>query len=565
MTFDKDQQYGPVVRRGLLTCCLGIPLMLCFAAPPGSADPHVLQTADETGLVPLFDNLGTVHLPITTSAPLAQQYFDQGLRFVFAFNHEDAINSFQEAARLDSNAAMPHWGIALALGPNINLPMGDEQARQAFEETRTALRLANGASAKERAYIDALATRYSDSGDRTRSELDSAYAAAMMKLWHQFPQDATAGTLYAEALMNLQPWDYWTIEGKPKGRAEEIVATLERAMTINPDHTGACHYYIHAVESSSRPERALRCAERLADLAPGAGHLVHMPAHIYLRLGLYEKAAEHNIHAVAVDREYLAHRALSGIYPAGYYPHNVHFLWAALTMQGRSREALEAARNLNKLVSWEQARNEPALEEFTPTLTFALVRFGKWEDMLIQLKPPSELAYTMVIWHYGRGTALAASGRFKEAKFEHQELASAVHRLPEDRIVGVVPVVQLGKIAERVLAGEIAAREKRLDDAIKALKEAVELEDAVRYYEPPLWHIPVRHALGAVLLEAGHAAEAEQVYRQDLKQHPRNGWALFGLEQSLRHQKRDAEAAQVHEEWEKAWAQADITLSASRF
>lgn len=565
MTVQKEQEQRSLCQRGLLMSCLSIPFMLFFTAQPGSTDPHVLQAADETGRMPLFDNLGTVHLPITTSVPLAQQYFDQGLRLVFAFNHEEAINSFQEAVRLDSHAAMPHWGIALALGPNINLPMGNDQAKQAVETIQTALGLANGATPKERAYIDALATRYSDSRDKRRAELDSAYAAAMMKLWQQYPQDATAGTLYAEALMNLQPWDYWTIEGQPKGRAEEIVTTLERSMMINPDHIGACHYYIHAVESSSRPERALRCAERLAELAPGAGHLVHMPAHIYLRLGLYEKAAEHNMHAVAVDREYLAHRALSGIYPAGYYPHNVHFLWAALTMQGRSREALQAARDLNKLVTWEQARKEPALEEFTPTLTFALVRFGKWEEMLVLLKPPSELAYTMVIWHYGRGTALAASGQFEEAKHEHQELIGSVDRLPEDRTVGIVPVVQLGKIAERVLAGEIAAREKRLDDAIKALQEAAELEDAVRYYEPPLWHIPVRHALGAVLLEAGRAAEAERVYRQDLKQHPNNGWALFGLEQSLKAQKHDAEAAQVHEQYEKAWAQADVTLSASRF
>lgn len=530
-----------------------------------SADPNTVQPVTDAGRIPLFTNLGTLHFTITTSIPLAQQYFDQGLRLVFAFNHEEAINSFKEATKLDSRAAMPYWGIALALGPNINLPMGESQGKQAFQAIQSALQLMGQASPKEQAYIRALATRYSDSPDGSRAELDAAYAVAMKTLWQEHPQDATAGTLYAEALMNLQPWDYWTIEGHPKGHAEEIVKTLEQAMAVNPDHPGACHYYIHAVESSFRPERALPCAERLAEIAPGAGHLVHMPAHIYLRLGLYDKAAEHNVHAVAVDREYLSHRSLSGIYPTGYYPHNVHFLWAALTMQGRSREALEAARDLKKLVSWEQARHEPALEEFTPTLTFALVRFGKWEELLIQLKPPPELVYTMVIWHYGRGVALAAEKRFDEARQEHQKLVGAVRRLPENRTVGVVPVVQLAKIAERVVAGEIAAREGRLDDAVKALEEATVLEDAVRYYEPPLWHIPVRHSLGAVLLEAGHAEDSERIYRQDLKQHPNNGWALFGLEESLKAQNRDAEAAGVHKKFEEAWRRADITLVASRF
>ena len=536
-----------------------------FMAMTVYAGQEAVQQANEADRVPLFDNLGTLHYPITTSVPLAQQYFDQGLRLVFAFNHEEAINSFREAARLDQKAPMPHWGIALALGPNINLPMGDKQGKQAFDEVQSALKLMGKATQRERAYIKALATRYSNAPDAMRGKLDAAYAAAMKNLWHQYTQDATAATLYAEALMNLQPWDYWTIEGRPKGRAEEIVATLERAMTINPDHPGACHYYIHAVESSSLPQRALHCAERLADLVPGAGHLVHMPAHIYLRLGLYEKAAEHNVHAVAVDREYLAHRTLSGIYPAGYYPHNVHFLWAALTMQGRSREAIQAARDLDKLVSWDQARKEPALEEFTPTLTFALVRFGKWDELLVQPKPPAELAYTTVIWHYGRGMALAATKQFDEAKEEHQNLVGAVSRLPEDRAVGVVPIVQLGKIADLVLAGEIAAREGRVDEAIKALEQATILEDGVRYYEPPLWHIPVRHSLGAVLLQAGRAGDAERIYRQDLRQHPHNGWALYGLEQSLKAQQRDTEAAAAHKQWKQAWAHADITLTASKF
>lgn len=544
---------------------LAVTAVLCLTAWTAHADQPPAPAAKADDRVPLFSNFGTLHHPITTVSTHAQQYFDQGLRLVFAFNHEEAINSFREAARLDPQAAMPHWGIALALGPNINLPMAPALEKQAVDEVQTAVKLAERVTQQERAYIEALATRYSTAPGASRAKLDAAYAGAMKTLRQRYPDDATAGTLYAESLMDLQPWDYWTLDGKPKGRAEDIVATLEQVLTINPNHPGACHYYIHAVEASSRPERALPCAERLATLAPGAGHLVHMPAHIYLRLGLYEKASEHNAHAVAIDHEYLEHRKLSGIYPVGYYPHNVHFLWAALTMEGRSKEALEAARKLTGMVPWELAQKEAAMEEFTPTLTFALVRFGQWNELLALPKPPEELSYTTVIWRYGRGVALAATKRFDEAQREHEALVDAIGRLPEGRTVGVVPVIQLARIAESVLTGEIAARQGRFDVAIKTLEEATALEDAVRYYEPPLWHVPSRHSLGAVLLQAGRAPDAELVYRQDLRQHPRNGWALFGLEQSLKAQKKEGEAAAVHKELQQAWARADITLVGSRF
>lgn len=550
---------------GRVAIGLAIQWMIWLAAWPNYADSLPSRQVEDAGIVPLFSNLGTLHHPITTSSSRAQQYFDQGLRLVFAFNHEEATNSFREASRLDPQAAMPHWGIALALGPNINLPMDPALEKQAVEEIQAALRLSDQVTPKERMYIEALATRYSSEPGASRAKLDAAYAAAMKTLWQQYPDDATAGTLYAEALMDLQPWDYWTVDGRPKGRAEEMVATLERVLAINQDHPGACHYYIHAVEASSRPERALPCAERLATLAPGAGHLVHMPAHIYLRLGLYEKAVDHNVKAVAIDHEYLAHRHLSGIYPIGYAPHNVHFLWAALTMEGRRREALEAARQLMAMVSWEQARTEPALEEFTPTLVFALVRFGEWNELLALPAPPADLSYTTVIWRYGRGVALAAIKQFTEARREHQALTDAIRRLLAGRVVGVVPVRDLAQIAERVLAGEIAARQGDLQVAVQVLKEAAALEDALRYYEPPLWHIPSRHALGAVLLQAGRAEEAELVYRQDLRHHPRNGWALAGLEQSLKAQGKHTEATAVREAFRQAWARADIVLTTSRF
>ncbi|MEX5213433.1 MAG: hypothetical protein NW703_04650 [Nitrospiraceae bacterium] len=550
---------------------------LCALSGTGYSADRPLRTTDKPDTTtpappvvgkshtPLFDNLGTLHHPITTASPKAQQYFDQGLRLVFAFNHEEAVNSFEEAAKLDPKAAMPHWGIALALGPNINLPMDREAEKRAYAAIQQARARAAGASPKERAYIEALAERYEIGADAKREVLDEVYVDVMGKLWAQYMDDADAATLYAEAMMVRQPWDYWTPEGQPKGHANEIVSTLERALKLNPDHPGACHYYIHAVEASLKPERALPCAKRLPSLMPGAGHLVHMPGHIYLRLGMYKEAAEQNVHAVSVDHDYLAHRHLTGIYPMGYYPHNVHFLWSALTMEGRSKEAIKAARDLHTLVPYEAAKQVPALEEFTPSLLFSLVRFGQWEEILTMPKPPAELTYTTAIAHYARGMAFAATGLFDEAQKENQALVDLAGSLPEDRTIGISRVVDLTRIAEGVLAGEIAARQGQFDEAVTILKGAAKLEDALRYYEPPLWHIPVRHSLGAVLLQAKRPAEAEQVYRLDLAQHPHNGWALFGLKQSLDAQRKTKEAAAAEAEFQKAWVRADISLSASRF
>ncbi len=548
----------------LRTLVYGLGAAVVLAASVASAGQQS-ATAGGKGGTPLFDNLGNLHHPISTSSPKAQQYFDQGLRLVFAFNHEEAINSFEEAARLDPKAAMAYWGIALALGPNINLPMDRESEKRAYEAIQRARALAAGVSPREQAYIEALATRYSTDSHAKREVLDAAYAEAMGKVWVRDPKDVDAGTLYAEAMMDMQPWDYWTPEGQPKGRAIEIVATLERALQLNPDHPGACHYYIHAVEASSKAERALACAKRLPDLVPGAGHLVHMPGHIYLRLGMYQEAVERNVHATSVDHDYLAHRKLVGFYPMAYYPHNVHFLWSALTMEGRSKEAMKAAQDLRKLVPLEAAAKEPALEEFTSTLPFALVRFGKWNDVLALPQPPAELTYTTAIWHYARGIAFAAAKRFDEAQQEHKALAQLAASIPQDRMMGVTRVVDLARIAEQVLAGEIAARRGQYEQAIDRLKAATKLEDALRYYEPPLWHIPVRHSLGAVLLQAGRPTEAEAAYRIDLKQHPHNGWALFGLKQSLDAQQKMQDFKTTEQEFQKAWARADIKLTGSRF
>ncbi len=489
------QRSGEVLRKVLY----GFGAAAALAASVAWADQQP-PAASGNGGPPLFDNLGNLHHPITTSSPEAQQYFDQGLRLVFAFNHEEAINSFEAAARRDPKTAMAHWGVALALGPNINLPMDRESEKRAYEAIQRARALAASVSPMEQAYIEALATRYSIAPDAQRETLDAAYVEAMRKVWARDSKDVDAGTLYAEAMMDVQPWDYWTPQGQPKGHATEIVATLERVLQLNPDHPGACHYYIHAVEASSKPERALPCAKRLPDLAPGAGHLVHMPGHIYLRLGMYQEAVERNVHATSVDHDYLAHRKLVGSYPMAYYPHNVHFLWSVLTMEGRSKEAMKAAYDLRTLVPLEAARKELALEEFTSSLPFALVRFGKWNDALALPQPPAELTYTTVIWHYARGIAFAATTRFDEAQREQKALTELAGSIPQDRTMGVTRVVDLARIADLVLAGEIAARQGQYEPAIAKLNEATMLEDALRYYEPPLWHIPVRHSLGAVLV-----------------------------------------------------------------
>ncbi len=531
------------------------------AAPSSEHHEHAASTT-EGGAPPLYDTLGTLHHPITTRSQTAQAYFDQGLRFVFAFNHEEAINSFEEASRHDPDAPMPYWGVALALGPNINLPMDRDAERWAHAAIQEALARLEKATPSERAYIEALAKRYSTAEEAKREELDRAYADAMGEVWRRLPEDPDAGTLYAEALMDLQPWNYWTDDSRPKGRADDIVATLEAVLRKNPNHPGACHYYIHAVESSDRPERALACAERLATLMPGAGHLVHMPSHVYIRLGMYEKAAEHNSHATETDSEYLRHRHLTGIYAMGYYPHNIHFLWMALQMEGRSQEAGKRARELVSKVSPDAVEKSSEVETFMAVPLFGHVRFGHWDAVLKEPKPQEKLRYTTGIWHFARGMAFAARGAYRDAEQERARLRAVREALPMDRMVVINPATSLLAIADHLLAGDLAARQRHTDEALSHLWMAVTLEDGLRYMEPPEWPVSSRHALGAALLKAGLASDAEKVYREDLKRFPNNGWALYGLAQSLRAQRKD-EATAVEDRFNEAWARADITLTSS--
>lgn len=512
---------------------------------------------------PLFDNLGTLHHAITTNSELAQRYFDQGLRLVYAFNHAEALQSFEEAARHDPSAAMAYWGVALALGSAINSTTEKQSQRRALDAMQKARAYSHRASAAERGYIEALSKRYGPKG-RTRAALDQAYADAMRSLWLEYPNDPDAGALFAEALMDLHPWDLWTTEGRPRPGTEEILATLESILTRHPDHPGACHYYIHAMEASPAPEKALPCAERLPGLMPGAGHMAHMPAHIYIRLGRYHEAVERNVAAVRVDLTYLAGPHTTGDYADSYYTHNLHFLWASLLMEGRRAEALTVARELTGLITEAKARKDKWKEFVLPVFLWSMIRFGQWDDLLVEPAPPKTLRLLHGMWRLGRGLALAATGRLAGAEAELVVLAGLTTRVGRDRTSEGKTERVLLKIAERLLAGEIAARRQRYDDAIRTLKEAVGLEDGLPYNEPRFWPIPIRHYLGATLLTAGRAEEAEAIYRADLIRNPNNGWTLLGLSQSLRVQQKHDEAEAAERQLSAAWTFADVGVTASR-
>ena len=537
---------------------LGMTCWLAMVAPVGAG------TTDQADAPPLFDNLGTLHHPITTSSDRAQLYFDQGLRLVYAFNHEEAIRSFEAAAQEDPQAAMAYWGIALALGPNINSTIEKKDERRAIEMVQKARRLADRATPEEQAYIDALVTRYMSKKPTKRKGLDEAYAKAMRLVAQRFPEDADAATLFAEALMDLRPWDLWKPDGRPQPGTDEIVTTLESVLAQKPEHPGACHYYLHAVEASSQPERALPCAERLPALMPGAGHLVHMPAHIYMRLGKYHEAVERNQQAADIDQQYLAGRNQTGRYANGYYTHNLHFLWASLAMEGRNVEAMKAARDLTATITTEEASKDRWKERYLATPTFSMIRFGRWEELLKELPPPKGLRLIEGMWRLGRGLALVATGRLPGAEGEHVVLAGLTKQIRRDRTMEERTDRALLKIAERVLAGELAAHRQHYNDAIRLLEEAIKMEEALPFSEPPLWPLSVRHHLGAVFLLADRPAEAEAVYHADLLQHPENGWALIGLIQSLRAQQKDDQAAEAEDRFKKAWAHADFIPAASR-
>ncbi|MFO7714515.1 hypothetical protein [Desulfosarcina sp.] len=517
-------------------------------------------------IAPVLKGVGDTHHPVSTRSERAQYFFDQGLRLTYAFNHQEALRSFKEAARLDPDCAMAYWGWALVLGPNLNLPMSPEAAPQAYAAVQMALSRKDKATARERDYIDALAKRYSADPHAQREPLDAAYAEAMGAVHARYPDDLDAATLYAAALMNRSPWNYWTDAGAPRPQTPAILQALEMVMQRDPEHEGALHYYIHAVEAVDA-ERGVQAADRLRGLTPGAGHLVHMPTHIYMQIGRYAEAFELNSQAAKADEDYLIQCRSQGIYPLGYYPHNVHFqTWAAL-MLGNHAEALAAARKVASKVPRDFSGNEWGLfQTFASMPLFTLVRFGQWAEVLAEPQPPAEWHFMNGIWHYARGMAFTHTDDPDSAAEQLNALTDIARSAPTgEEMVGFSSAASLLTLAGEVLAGELAARQSRFEEAIDHLEKAIGIEDSLMYNEPPDWYYPVRHTLGAVLIEAGYPERAESVYLQDLERYRDNGYSLFGLRKSLQAQGRDAEAARIEERFLQAWARADVTLSSSRF
>jgi tetratricopeptide (TPR) repeat protein len=553
------------MQRRIWTIVFALGLLFGWGAilSPGTAMAH-----DEEGATPLLDNLGDFHREITTSSPEAQAYFDQGLVLAYGFNHELAIKSFQEALRHDPACAMCYWGIAWALGPNINLPMDPALNDQAWEALQQAQTLAENASPEEQAFIAALAARYSEQAPENRADLDLAFAEAMGKVAEQYPDDADALSIYAEAMMDLMPWNFWTADGEPTEYTERILATLEAALAINPDHPAANHYYIHATEASKDPGRALESARRLETLVPGAGHLVHMPAHTYWRTGRYSDAVRINQHAAHADETAAAGMPDPGMYnfySVAYYPHNLHFEAVAAGMMGDSQTAITAAQHLVEAIPEQAYLDLPFFEDFRPMPYQALIRFGRWQEMVDAPAPGEELPFATAFWHYARGVALANLGRVDEAKEELAAVEEAKSNPVFDGLVmaSFATAQQNLDMAAGILKAAIAKAEGDGAEAITQLQAAVDIQDSLAYIEPPAWYFPIRHLLGAELLADGQAAEAEAVYRKDLEQYPANGWSLFGLAQALEAQGKSDEATTVRGEFEQAWQGADVVLTSS--
>jgi tetratricopeptide (TPR) repeat protein len=527
-----------------------------------SAQPAA-QKAPRERPAGLLQGLGGLHHPIATRDPEAQKFFDEGLTLVYGFNHAEAIAMFERASELDPHAVMPLWGIAYALGPNINMDIDPAGEKAAYDALQRARAVASGAPANERAYVEALAKRYSNALGTDYQKLAADYAAAMKALSGRYPDDLDAATLYAESLMDLRPWRLWEKDGRPAEGTLEIVSVLESVLKRDPNHVGANHYYIHTIEASPHPERALPCARRLETLVPAAGHLVHMPAHVYIRTGDYERAIASNETAVEADREFFAETGETGIYPLMYYNHNLHFLAAAAMMAGRygkaRKAADEVARNLEPAVA-----EMPMAEFAVPMPLLVLARFGKWEEILAAPEPAANLKMTGALWHYARGLAFAAKDHTGQGRAEREAMANEIGQVPKDALFSVNNAREVLGVALKVLDGRIAEAHGDRSRAIEDLREAVAAEDALVYDEPPSFYYPVRESLGAALYRDGRYREAEKVFREDLDRNPRNGRALFGLWQCLLAEKRDVDAAWIEREYREAWNGAEIALDMGR-
>jgi tetratricopeptide (TPR) repeat protein len=514
----------------------------------------------------LLEGLGTYSMPVTHRGEEVQRWFDQGLALTYGFNHDAAERSFLKAAELDPACAMCWWGAALVLGPHVNSTMDPANNAKAWDRLQRARAAAANATPRERAYIDALGARYAENPPEDRRGLDEAYATAMDELAARFPDDLDAAAMHAEAMMDLQPWDYWDSNGQPTGNTARILSVLESIIARDPKHAGALHFYVHAVEASPNPEKGVAAADTLRELLPGSGHLVHMPAHIYARVGRWHDAVIANQKAIAADDAYLvACKPGPGVYPLGYVPHNHHFLWFAATMEGASALARDAARSTAARTSDPQLMRTPGFEvmqHFALTPLFADVRFGRWDDVVAAPRPADDLPYMQAMWHYGQALAAAAQGRLDDARGSLEALRSAMTNPQIEKVTAFDRYSLMGavRIAERFVAARIASAANDHAAAIEALEAAVAMEDKLPYDEPPAWHWPSRQLLGATLLEAGRFAEAERVFRDELARNPGNGWSLHGLAQALRAQRKGAEADAAMQRFETAWANADVKL-----
>lgn len=554
---------------GLLACSkqpreAQTPSSLCAA--PASAT--VLKELDTTRqIAPLLTTLGDYGFKITTSSEEAQQFFNQGLNLYYGFNHLEAYRSFREAARLDPSCAMCWWGQALSLGPNINAPMDPSDAGLVYKAVRRAQVNAANASPLEQGLIEAVAKRYVAEAPDDRSPLDKAYADAMREMQTKFPDVDEVTTLTSEALMDLHPWDYWLRDGKPQPWTPEILSLMEMVMKRSPRHPGANHLYIHINEASSNPGKATASADLLRDLVPGAGHLVHMPSHIYIRTGRYAEGIAANEKAVAADEDYISTCRAQGMYPLAYYPHNYHFYWACAQMSGRGKLSLEVARKLVTKTATAKM-GEPdwvTLQHYFVTPWFSMVRFSQWNELSVEAKPADSLFYAVAIWNYAQGMRAVKTGSPGEAKKHLDEINRVLTdpAVANQRIWGINSFSDVLGIASNVLEGEYLSASGKTDEAIKALQAALKSEDGLLYQEPPDWYYPVRETLGNIYLKAGKPKDAEKMFNEDLSMYPENGWALSGLYNAVKAQGRKKEAEAVRVRFEKAFKDADVDLKNS--
>ena len=556
-------------RIGLLGILGSLALAGCGGAADVQSDADPAQSVAQRAGAPLFEGMGDYHMPITTADPDAQRYFDQGMVLAFGFNHAESIRSFRAAQTLDPGCAMCFWGEALATGPNINVTSNGKAIMSADERVGAraaidqALGLTDGLTPKERDWIQALDQRYDGQADTPRDPLDRAWADALAEMAARYPNDTTVTSVYAEALMNTMPWDYWGPNGEAKPDTQAVIASLEAVMEADPDHPLALHLYIHALEASSNAAKAELAADRLANLVPGSGHLVHMPSHIYFRVGRYQDSALANIRAAEVDEAYIAQCNAQGFYPALYYPHNIHFLWASATMQGQSALSLESARRVVANVRVEQVEQFPTIQFFRTVPMLSLVRFAKWEEILAEPEPYEPFSFARAIWHYGRGVAHAALGDTEAALAELAAIEQLEPDVDEIFMGNVYPARDLLEIAKSLLRGEMAYRAGDAANAVLAFEEAVTLQDALPYTEPPFWYYPTRQSLGAALLASDRVDEARAVFEADLEQYPMNGWSMFGLAEALRRQGDEAGAEQMTARFETVWQFADVSLATS--